>query len=513
MSHIMKERLSGNMVLENLSKSELIKIIKKQEAIFKELQIKYEELLAKYEKKVEANKKMTYERFCPKKETLKDDEKALNEAERLIDEDKEKSIRKTPTENFLNDLRQLACDEIICDFDFKGNNVDKDKVLDFGQDETYKIEILPANFKVVKVVKKKYKDKDKIYEAISDDVFPHSPLTPSLAANIIAMKYELLVPINRYSLYLSGQGLNISPQTLGNYVLRAILLLEPLYDKLLEELFNNSARSIHSDETTLQVIESNKDKCYMFVYTTSFWNNPIYIYEFSEDRRTTKLQEHMKNYEGYLTVDGYTGYNKIKENNSKIKIQRCFIHCRRNFFDCIKTLSHENKLKHPAYKVVKKINELFEEEKRYRKLVLDADTIKEKRNSKEYQKIISELNQIIDDINYDNNPLLEKAVKYYYNYKDELFTYLEDGHVDMSNNIAERTVKPFVIGRKNFLFCKTLEGAKYTGIAFSIVQTARANGLQVEKYLKYVIENIGKKDIQDLLPWSDSLPSIVKIKQ
>lgn len=95
--------------------------------------------------------------------------------------------------------------------------------------------------------------------------------------------------------------------------------------------------------------------------------------------------------------------------------------------------------------------------------------------------------------------------------EEGLYTFLENGYLDISNNLAERTVKPFVIARKNFLFCKTKCGAEVTGKLFSIVQTARSNGLNVEKYINYVIENIDKKNINELLPYSDKLPNDVRI--
>ena len=107
--------------------------------------------------------------------------------------------------------------------------------------------------------------------------------------------------------------------------------------------------------------------------------------------------------------------------------------------------------------------------------------------------------------------MLEKAVSYYKNHKEDLYSYLNNGYVDMSNNLAERVVKPFVIARKNFLFCKIADGAITTGKLFSIVQTAKANGLKSEDYLAYVIQNIDKKEISELVPWSEKLPDNLKI--
>jgi transposase len=107
--------------------------------------------------------------------------------------------------------------------------------------------------------------------------------------------------------------------------------------------------------------------------------------------------------------------------------------------------------------------------------------------------------------------LLEKAVNYAKNSWDELFTYREYGYLEMSNNLAERSVKPFVIARKNFLFSKTENGAQASGLLFSIIQTAKANGLCIERYLEYVLNSINKLNIDDILPWSKKLPKELKL--
>lgn len=124
---------------------------------------------------------------------------------------------------------------------------------------------------------------------------------------------------------------------------------------------------------------------------------------------------------------------------------------------------------------------------------------------KNIKKTIKELDELIMKIDYGSNSLLKKAVEHYKNDKDELCTFLENGYIDISNNLLERTVKPFVIARKNFMFCKTSDGAEVTGKLFSIIQTARANGLKTELYIKYVIDNIARKDINTLLPWNENI--------
>ena len=472
----------------------------------RKLNLRIEELIAKYEDKLLASKKFQVEQFIPSSEKLIEEDLIINELEVI----QEKKVRKAPTENFINDLKKLYEKEEIIDYDFKG--IDISNIKPFGIDESYKIEYKPAKFEVVKVVRKKYKDKDKIYQALSDDPFPHSPLTPSLAANLIEMKFNLGIPFHRYSNYLISHGLNISDVNIYNYAKRTLDLLEPLYSELLNNLLHNEFNVIHADETPLKVIGSKKDKCYMFVYTTSFWEKPIYIYDFNDSRSTKNLKELLSDYKGYLVCDGYTGYDCLTKQG--ITIQRCMVHARRYFNDVLKVLDNEKeRTKLPAYKVLNLMSKLFKYEDDFKKKTLTASQIVKQRNSSAYQSVIKDLNNYIDSINIDNNELLSKAVNYYNNNKKELYTYLDYGYLDISNNLAERVVKPFVIARKSFLFCKTADGATTTGKLFSIVQTARANGLKSEEYLTYVISNINKKDINDLLPWSNKLPKELLINK
>lgn len=472
----------------------------------RKLNLRIEELIAKYEDKLLASKKFQVEQFIPSSEKLIEEDLIINELEVI----QEKKVRKAPTENFINDLKKLYEKEEIIDYDFKG--IDISNIKPFGIDESYKIEYKPAKFEVVKVVRKKYKDKDKIYQALSDDPFPHSPLTPSLAANLIEMKFNLCIPFHRYSNYLISHGLNISDVNIYNYAKRTLDLLEPLYSELLNNLLHNEFNVIHADETPLKVIGSKKDKCYMFVYTTSFWEKPIYIYDFNDSRSTKNLKELLSDYKGYLVCDGYTGYDCLTKQG--ITIQRCMVHARRYFNDVLKVLDNEKeRTKSPAYKVLNLMSKLFKYEDDFKKKTLTASQIVKQRNSSAYQSVIKDLNNYIDSINIDNNELLSKAVNYYNNNKKELYTYLDYGYLDISNNLAERVVKPFVIARKSFLFCKTADGATTTGKLFSIVQTARANGLKSEEYLTYVISNINKKDINDLLPWSNKLPKELLINK
>lgn len=480
------------------------KKIEKLEAEKKDLNLRIEQLIAKYEDKLLDSKKFQIDKFMSSSEIIKDEDKVINE----IEATKKKKTRKAPTACFIEDLKSLCKQEILIDYDFKG--IDTSNIKPFGIDETYKIEMKPVSFEVVKIVKKKYKDKDKIYEATNDDPYPHSPLTPSLAANILEMKFNLGVPFYRYSTYLQANGLNISEVDICNYASRTMDLLNPLYDKLLESLVNTPYKVIHSDETPLVVINSKKSKCYMFVYTTSFWDNPIYIYDFNETRTTDKLSEILSDkYKGYIVCDGYVGYDHFAKEG--IKVARCWTHLRRKFYDCVKVLPESKQKSCSAYRAIELIDILFKYESDFRKRKLTASNILKERNFKNYKETIKDIDEYIKSLDVTNNSSLEKAVKYYLYNEKEFYTFLKSGYVDISNNLAERVVRPFVIARKSFMFCKTIDGALLTGKLFSIIQTARANGLKSEQYLKYVIENINKKNIDDLLPWSNTLPKELSI--
>ena len=166
----------------------------------------------------------------------------------------------------------------------------------------------------------------------------------------------------------------------------------------------------------------------------------------------------------------------------------------------------------PALEVIKIIAKLYKHEARFKKEQFTPSRIKEERNSPYYLEIIDELDAKVDSIDTSVSNLLRIAVNYYKNQRDELFTYLESGYLSIDNNQAERdAVRPFVVARKNFMFCKNANGAEKTAKIFSIVQTARANGVKVEEYLKYTIENIDKIPLEKLLPWHKDLPDELRI--
>ena len=504
---------------DNLNKDELIKLLlekdnllEKKDIELRDLRIKYDKLILKYDNEHQRQIRDIYNQFVKKSEKLEPVDETINEAETKASK---KPGQRQGNHNFMHDLKPTRT--IIKELDEKDRICPScgEVMVEIGSDSTKKIIKIPATYEVVEIVTKKYACKNKecdstVRQALSDDVFGHSPVTPSFVADVINMKYNLAVPLDRYSKYLISKGINISTQCLSNYVLEAADILNPLYEKLKYELTHNKANVIHADETTLKVIDiADRQNCYMFVYTTTFYDNPIYIYEFSESRKTDKTEDLFKDYKGYLVCDKYAGYDKFKD--KLLGIQRCMAHARRYFFDVLKGLTPKEAKASKARLVVEKFDKIFNQEKIFKEKKYTISQIEEKRNTKEYQLLVDSLHDEIWDIKAQPGSLLEKAVNYAKNSWNELFTYREYGYLEISNNLAERAVKPFVISRKNFLFSKTENGALASGLLFSIIQTAKANGLCVERYLEYILNNINSLKIDDILPWSDKLPKDLKL--
>ena len=486
---------------------------------FAKLQEKLNILVAQAEKKTEIIKINAHNKFVGTKENgvLIEEKSPVNEVEINLKESKKRG-RPQGSKNYANfDFESLVkatvTNDIADELIKKGY-----KLVKIGEDISYLIRTR-KEIEVVKVITPKYKridEKDgKIYQALSKSIFPHSVCTASFVADIINAKYNLDVPIDRYAKYLNSKGLPFSAMDLTNFVKRADSLLEPIYKGIKNALINTPANVIHADETPIEVLdflkrkgEDHRKNGYIFVYVTSYYDNPIYLYDFSETRETNKTQNLLKDYHKYLVADGYAGYNVLKNNN--IKIQLCFAHIRRKFYDIVKTLNEEMKKQSVAAEMVKRIDKLFHEEALMKKNLSPME-IGEHRQSEEFMKILNDIYDYLETINPEKGTKLEEAVKYFKNGLEDSKTFLLDGHIPISNNVAERAVKPFTILRSNMLFVKNEAGGEISARLFTIIQTAKANGLKVEEYLTYIMENIGKIDANELLPWSKTLPKNLKV--
>ena len=265
---------------------------------------------------------------------------------------------------------------------------------------------------------------------------------------------------------------------------------------------------LHADETNLQVLnEPGKpasSKSVMWLYRTSGdTDNPIVLYEYQPDRKAEHARHFLKNFSGYLHADGYDGYHDLSDN---IKVVGCFAHARRKFDEAIKGLSKKDQANSTAGIGKQFCDKLFSLERDFAELTAAERFRKRQELSR---PVFDEFYKWVGTLNPPPKTGLYAAIVYARNQREYLGRYLEDGRLEISNNRAERSIKPFVIGRKNWLFANTPRGAKASAILYSIIETAKENGLNPYEYLTYIFTNAPNWDIHSnidnlerLIPWS-----------
>ena len=376
-------------------------------------------------------------------------------------------------------------------------------IIELSSDVSYKVTRIPAKFEITKIICKKYFDKieKRFYQGIKEnDPYPHSICTPELATDIMINKFMYGLPYYRQSEVVINDGLYISRQDMCNYQIRTTDILKPFYDFLREKLLQTQSKVICADETTLRVLKTEKLVSYMRVYISTFYDHPIYIYEYCQTREKERVSKFLQDYRGYLLTDGYVGY----KNHEGVINAYCWAHARRKFADIEKSLSEEQLKVSKASEIRISIDKLFDLEKEFKENKYGPKKIKEERNNKEYINVLNNVFDKIENCNPKEGTALFRATEYVLGRKDGFKTFLENGYIDLSNNISERAIKPFVIARKNFLFSNTENGAESSAIFFSILQTARANNLNPQKYITFLIKKLcsdkGRENFEELLP-------------
>ncbi|UNC92048.1 IS66 family transposase [Candidatus Contubernalis alkaliaceticus] len=389
------------------------------------------------------------------------------------------------------------------------------------------LKIIPAQVKVVKHVRYVYScrncEKNEtnnspiVTAPMPNPVLKGSLVSPSFMAYVMSQKYLNSMPLYRQEQQFKYLGIELSRQTLANWVVYgADKWLKLLYDRMHTHLLNHEV--LQADETTLQVLKEPErpaeSTSYMWLYRTGREGPSIVLYDYQETRAKVHPHKFLSGFKGYLQVDGYAGYNGL----SDVTLVGCLSHARRKFDETLKALPKSKKnAEVAAKKGLDFCNRLF---------AIERD-LSEKTFDERYEKRLERSRPVLDAflawLNQQKPQVLPKssfgqAINYCLNQWDKLEAFMLDGRLDIDNNRAERSIKPFVIGRKNFLFANTPRGAKSSATIYSVVETAKENGLNPFNYLNYLFEklpniDIEKQDILDqLLPWSDTLPDSCRLK-
>ncbi len=273
--------------------------------------------------------------------------------------------------------------------------------------------------------------------------------SPETIAHVAVQKYMMASPLYRQEQEWKQKRILISRQTMSNWLIRAgDEWLEPIYEELKRRLCVHDI--LHADETVLQVLKepgkAPQSKSYMWLYRTSGEaKHQIVIYDYQPDRRHIRPGNFPKDFKGYLHTDGYEGYHKLRED---IIVVGCLAHLRRKFFDALKILPNEKKGESNAAKAVAFLDELFHLEKQFALLTPEN---RRKERDRLSRPVFDEFYEWILGLSVLPNTLIGKAVYYAKSQRKYLERYLMDGRLEISNNRAERSIKPFVIGRNYVL--------------------------------------------------------------
>ena len=387
------------------------------------------------------------------------------------------------------------------------------------------LKIIPPQVKVVKHVRHVYScrrcEKQEISTPVVTAPMPApvmkgSIASPSAMAYVMYQKYVQGLPLYRQEQQFAMMGIGLSRQTLANWMIYAgTALLIYLYDRMHEHL--RSRDILHADETTLQVLHepgrASETQSYLWLYRTGREGPAIVLFDYRQTRAGINAQEFLTGFKGYLHVDGYPGYRSILD----VILVGCWAHARRKFDEALKALPAGSRSGGIAARQgLEYCNRLFAIERDLENATPDE----------RYEARLKRSRPVLDAfsawLSQEAPKVLPKsalgqAINYCLNQWDKLEAFMLDGRLELSNNRSERSIKPYVLGRKAWLFANTPRGAKASAVIYSIVETAKENGLNPFAYLCYVLERLPNIDIKDpaaideLLPYSSSLPSDCRV--
>ena len=338
------------------------------------------------------------------------------------------------------------------------------------------------------------------------NIIPGSFAPPEAVAHIMPQKFVMGCPLYRQEQEINRKGIHLSRQTMSNWILRATEdYLTPVYEQLHKELLKRDV--LHADETTLQVLHEPGKKpqtdSFMWLYRTGGdTDKPIVLYEYQPGRGAKHPKEFLSGYKGYLHTDGYQGYHSLPED---ITVVGCWAHARRKFDEAVKSLPKGKVKGSSASQGLTYCNLLFGIEQEIASMTAEE---RRKERLEQAKPVLDAMLAWANSRTAAPKSALGKAFHYLKEQWPYLTNYLKDGRLEISNNRAERSIKPFVIDRKNFLFANTPKGATGSAIMFSLIQTAIENSLDPYKYLTWLLKTANNADLTDseivkkLLPWN-----------
>ena len=359
------------------------------------------------------------------------------------------------------------------------------------------------------------------------DLIRNSIVTPSLGAAILNGKYVNSIPLYRIEQEFDRNDLNISRQTMANWVISFDDYFEPLWQRMKYHL--KLLPVMQADETPVLVLnngEPQRSKCYMWLYRSGEYHSErrIILYEYQVSRDHKHPREFLANYKGFLVTDGLQQYHLVEQEIEGLTNANCWAHARRDFADACKAIGKTNQdaLKiSVAHKALELIAAIYHEDEKLKEL--SAEERFKQRQIKVAPHVDAFFAWVKEKIN-DGATLPKgktaEGLNYCLKLEKYLRVFLTDGNIPIDNSASERAIKPFCVGKKNWILINSEKGANASARAYSIAETAKANELKPYKYFEYLLTElplrmddngvIDPESLDDLMPWSESIPEACK---
>jgi transposase len=483
-------------------------------------EVRYNELEERYQL-------LLYKRFCRAAETVDKNQPLLFDHEETADPKNEAKSESDESEQISSYTRKKAGRKPIDD-----SLPRKDVVIDIpesekqcacgatlvriGEEVSERLQVIPARMWVERIIRPKYAcrkcegsgDEEKPAVRVASapaSLIPGSIVTPGLLSFVFINKYADHLPFYRQEKSFERIGIHISRQNMSNWQQRVYDQLKPLFILLKEHL--KAGPVLQMDETTVQVMNEtdreNTQKSYMWLARGGQRGQPVVIYEYRETRAASNIQDFLEGFSGFLQTDGYEGYASALKTHPDIIHVGCFAHARRKFFEASKV----SKKSTTAEAGIKYIKSLYRIEAELRAQNLEDDEFLSKRKEltrpvlEAFKKWLEEQNAIVLPSSLTGN-----AIAYTLKQWDRLVAYLETPFLTPDNNASENAIRPFVLGRKNWLFSGSPDGAASSCGMYTLIETAKENNLNPMEYLPLLFEKapLAKTtaDWKALLPWN-----------
>lgn len=397
-------------------------------------------------------------------------------------------------------------------------------------DEVFKrLKVAPAVYTVEEHHVAVYAGKDNQTIVKADrpkSLLRNSIATPSLVASVYNAKYVNGMPLDRIAKEYLRNDIHISKQVLANWViLCAERYLGSMFDYLHQELFR--FRVLQADETPVFVTKDGRpanSKSFMWVYRTGkcYQNTPIILYEYQKTRKSEHPEKFLKGFQGTVLTDAFSVYEKMDRENPDITFAGCWAHGRRRFTEAVRAIPKDKKetaKETIAYQALEQIAAIYHLDNQFAEL---SATKRQKARQLTVKPLIEAYFAWAKEILKSNQLSKSKTLEglhYCVNHEKALTEFLNDGDLPLDNNATEAALRTFCVHKHTWRLIDTIDGAKASAIVYSLTETAKANKLNPFRYLEYLLtelmehqDDTNRDFMKDLLPWSEKLPAICRIK-